>query len=248
MKFKTKLISKLHFGEHVLCSFLKLKIIAILFIGMVLIDSCKTAESNISIKNPKIKIAFMGNSITYGFGIFNRKKNSFPGIIQDSLKDRCIIGNFGVCSSTLLKKGFRSYRFTEKYKNAVNFNADIIFVKLGTNDSNPGSWRYKTDFINDYNELIDSLKNSPKHPRVILLSPVTYFKKRANKTIITRDTVCPMIKDIAKNNNLEFIDLQTPTASFPNYFWDGVHPNKKGAEHIASIILLYLKKDILKNN
>lgn len=211
---------------------------------MVMFVSCKTTEKNITNQTEKVKIAFIGNSITYGLGIWNRKVNSFPGIIQNSLKNECVIGNFGVCSSTLLKKGYRSYRFTKKYKRALGFNADIIFVKLGTNDGNPSNWRYKVDFVNDYQEFIDSLKNSPKHPRIILLSPVSYFTtKYPGKPALIRDTICPMIKEIAINNKLEYIDLQTPTAEYSNYFWDGVHPNKKGANLIASVILSYLKNN-----
>jgi lysophospholipase L1-like esterase len=52
-----------------------------------------------------------------------------------------------------------------------------------------------------------------------------------------------MIKKIAEDNKLEYIDLQTPTAAYSNYFWDGVHPNKKGANLIASVILSYLKNN-----
>jgi len=206
--------------------------------------SCKATEKNISNQVGKVKIAFIGNSITYGLGIWNRKVNSFPGIIQVSLKNECVIGNFGVCSSTLLKNGYRSYRFTKKYKKALLFNADIIFIKLGTNDGNPSNWKYKDSFVTDYQEFIDSLKKSPKHPRIILLSPVSYFKtKYTGKPALVRDTICPMIKEIAKNNNLEYIDLQTPTATYSKYFWDGVHPNKKGANLIASVILSYLKNN-----
>lgn len=214
----------------------------ILVISSLLVISCNTSQKYISDKNSKVKIAFIGNSITYGLGISKRKTNSFPGIIQDSLNNGYIIGNFGVCSSTMLKKGFRSYRYTNKYKKFLAFDADIIFIKLGTNDANPRSWRYKENFEKDYQEFIDSLKKSSKKPRIILLSPVAYYKKvHFGKPEIVRDTLCPMIKKIATDNNLDFIDLQTPTLNHRELFWDGVHPNKKGASLIASLILNYMK-------
>jgi lysophospholipase L1-like esterase len=218
--------------------------VKILLLSSLFLISCKISERYITKDNNKTKIAFIGNSITYGLGIRNRKSNSFPGIIQDSLKSSFLIGNFGVCSSTMLKKGFRSYRFTKKFKKALSFNADIIFIKLGTNDANPVNWRYKANFEKDYQEFFETLKKSDNNPRIILLSPVAYYKKTyCNKPELVRDTVCPIIRKIATNNGLDFIDLQTPTLNHPELFWDGVHPNKKGAELIATVILTYLNNN-----
>lgn len=57
----------------------------------------------------KIKIACVGNSITYGAEVANRDKNAYPAQLQAMLGDHYQVENFGVTSRTLLKKGYLPY-------------------------------------------------------------------------------------------------------------------------------------------
>ena len=82
-----------------------------------------------------IKIACVGNSITFGSGIANREKNAYPQQLQAMLGMKYEVRNFGVSSRTLLKKGDHPYWETEAYNTALLFKPDIVYIKLGTNDS-----------------------------------------------------------------------------------------------------------------
>jgi len=53
-----------------------------------------------------VKIACIGNSITYGSGISNRENNTYPVQLQNILGDHYLVKNFGVSGRTLLKKGY----------------------------------------------------------------------------------------------------------------------------------------------
>jgi len=83
-----------------------------------------------------IRIACVGDSITYGAGIKGRVTKSYPAQLQELLGATYNVGNFGVSGRTLLKKGDKPYWENKAYKNALDFKPDIVIIKLGTNDIN----------------------------------------------------------------------------------------------------------------
>lgn len=60
-------------------------------------------------KNRPVKVACVGNSITYGTGIAEREKYAYPVQLQQLLGDAYEVGNFGRPGATLLNKGHRPY-------------------------------------------------------------------------------------------------------------------------------------------
>jgi len=52
-----------------------------------------------------VKVACIGNSITYGSGIPDRARDSYPAQLGRMLGDKWIVKNFGVSGRTMLKKG-----------------------------------------------------------------------------------------------------------------------------------------------
>ena len=62
------------------------------------------ASSGLFAQSP-IKIACVGNSITYGAGMVNREKNAYPAQLQSMLGDGYEVRNFGVNGTTPLKNG-----------------------------------------------------------------------------------------------------------------------------------------------
>jgi len=57
----------------------------------------------------KIKVACVGNSITYGYTLPDRETNAYPAKLQKMLGDDYVVGNFGKSGATLLNKGHRPY-------------------------------------------------------------------------------------------------------------------------------------------
>ena len=68
----------------------------------------------------------------------------------------------------------RGYRYRKNYKELLG-KPDIVLIKLGTNDTKPQNWKYKDEFMADYQHLIDSYKALNSHPRIILLTPIRCF-------------------------------------------------------------------------
>ena len=59
----------------------------------------------LSFAKDKIKVACVGNSITYGTGLADRDTEAYPVRLQEMLGDGYIVGNFGKPGATLLNKG-----------------------------------------------------------------------------------------------------------------------------------------------
>lgn len=178
-----------------------------------------------------VKIACVGNSITYGSGIINRDKMSYPAQLQAWLGARYTVRNFGVSGATMLRKGDKPYWDEPDYKEVALFNPDIVIIKLGTNDSKPQNWQYSGEFIKDYTDMVLTFKALDSKPRVLLALPVPVFvpEKWGIRDSIVRDRIIPIIKQIAKDTKCQYIDLYTPLLPYHWAFPDDVHPNSIGA-------------------
>src|SRR5688572_13260471 len=99
-------------------------------------SSCGTLEHN----RLPIRVACVGDSITYGYGIKDRERDSYPAQLGALLGSKWDVRNFGVNGATALKKGTRPYSGLQAYQDALAFEPDIVVIKLGTNDTNAKSW------------------------------------------------------------------------------------------------------------
>ena len=88
-----------------------------------------------------VKIACVGNSITYGSGIKNQFQNSYRGLISQLLGEGYDVRNFGISGRVLLNKGDRPYMHEQKFRDLLAFQPDIVTIKLGTKDSKPWNRR-----------------------------------------------------------------------------------------------------------
>ena len=166
-----------------------------------------------SFKAPRkdaVRVACIGNSITFGAGIKNRSRDSYPSVLARMLGDNYWVKNFGVSARTMLNKGDHPYMNEPAYKNALAFNPNIVVIKLGTNDSKSFNWKYKADFMKDAQNMINAFKGLPSQPKIYLCYPSKAYLTGdgINDDIISKEII-PMIKKLAKKNDLSVIDLHT---------------------------------------
>ena len=193
-----------------------------------------------SFKAPRkdaVRVACIGNSITFGAGIKNRSRDSYPSVLARMLGDNYWVKNFGVSARTMLNKGDHPYMNEPAYKNALAFNPNIVVIKLGTNDSKSFNWKYKADFMKDAQTMIDAFKGLPSQPKIYLCYPSKAYLTGdgINDDIISKEII-PMIKKLAKKNDLSVIDLHTAMDGMPELFPDRIHPNEKGAQVMAKAV------------
>ena len=193
-----------------------------------------------SFKAPRkdaVRVACIGNSITFGAGIRNRSRDSYPSVLARMLGDNYWVKNFGVSARTMLNKGDHPYMNEPAYKNALAFNPNIVVIKLGTNDSKSFNWKYKADFMKDAQNMINAFKGLPSQPKIYLCYPSKAYLTGdgINDDIISKEII-PMIKKLAKKNDLSVIDLHTAMDGMPELFPDRIHPNEKGAQVMAKVV------------
>lgn len=201
-----------------------------------------------SLPTPKInaiKVACIGNSITDGSGIFMRDLFGYPAQLQKKLGNDYIVKNFGVGRRTILNKGDYPYMKEQAWKDALGFNPNIVIIKFGTNDSKPKNWIYGKYFANDMQQMIDSLKSLPTHPKIFLATPLPALKPLGtiNDSIITY-AICPIIKKMAKKNKCHIIDFHSIYQTSEGMIQkDGIHPTINGAKQMANIVSLNIMEN-----
>ncbi len=182
-----------------------------------------------------VKVACIGDSITYGSGIKGRDSLAYPQQLQLKLGKKYEVINFGVSGATMLKKGNKPYWKTKEYKNAIDFNPKIIVLMLGTNDSKPINWNSgNNNFEKDYNDMISKFQELKSNPTIYLGLPPPVVKNRWGiQKIIVEEKVTNLIKKIARTHNLKTIDYYNIFNDKLELLPDNIHPNAKGAKLIA---------------
>lgn len=181
-----------------------------------------------------IKIACVGDSITFGSRIPEPDKLSYPSQLQNLLGENYEVHNFGRSGATLLKKGNMPYWNCPQLNQALELKPNIVFIKLGTNDSKKNNWAHKADFISNYKELINKFKNCGSKPRIVILQPLPAFidgDQISGSRI--KNEIIPKLKKIAFEEKLEIIDLHSLMIDKSNWLPDKIHPNAFGAHAIA---------------
>jgi len=182
------------------------------------------------------RVACVGNSITENMVLPNDDR--YPSVLQRLLGDEYEVRNYGLSARTLLKKGDHPYWKENKYTEVLNWNPNIVIIKLGTNDGKANNWKYKSDFEKDYIEFVNSFKNLLSKPQIFVCYPIPVVEDNflpLSDTLFTREMI-PIIEKVAKKTKSKIIDLHTPLVGKPNFVYDKVHPNEKGTKAIARII------------
>ena len=219
-------------------SLLKLYVLFLFFLFSVI---------SIAQNTEKIKVACIGNSITFGYGIENRDVNSYPAELQKMLGEKYEVGNFGKSGATLLTKGHRSYIQQKEFQAALKFSPQIVVIHLGLNDTDPRDWpNYRDDFVSDYSALIDSFRELHSKPKVWICKMTPIFHGHPRFKSGTRDwfwQIQEKMEVVANGSNTKLIDLHAPLYSHPDLFPDNLHPNNKGAEILAKVVYQRLTGD-----
>lgn len=188
----------------------------------------------------QIKVACIGNSITYGFGYDN--PNSYPSQLDSMLGEGWEVKNFGVSGATMLRNGDLPYYKQKAYSDAQSYQPDVVIIKLGTNDSKPQNWQYADQFKADYAAMIAELKALPSAPFIVLCTPVPAYSAAwgINDSIIRQQIT--IVKSLVKENRLKLVNLYKPLSSHAAWFGDGIHPNEEGLKEIARVLASSLQR------
>jgi len=196
-----------------------------------------------------VRLACVGDSVTWGYGISNRAHNCYPAQLAVMLGTNWEVRNFGVNATTLLHRGNLPYIKQPAYAKALAYKPDMVVIDFGANDSkhpDDGSldaekavnnWQYKTSFVRDYEEMIAAFRRANPKARIFICLPTPDYPGRwgiNDKTI--RVEIIPMIRQVAKASDVMVIDLYTGLSGRKELFPDTVHPDAAGAKLMAAAV------------
>ena len=132
----------------------------------------------------------------------------------------------------------------------TNTKADVIFAFFGYNESyagDAGLAKFKQDYDNVVKNMLKQKYNGKSAPRIVLFSPTAFENHhdrnlpsgvQQNKNLAK---YAEATAEVAKANNLPFVDLFGPTKqlfdkSERNFTLNGIHMTEQGNEEVAKII------------
>ena len=195
-------------------------------------------------KEGQIKVACVGDSITYGHGVASWAKNNYPARLQKILGDAYHVQNFGHSGRTAQSHGDQPYTESEQYKLSLEYDADIVVIMLGSNDSKPQNWQGEVEFMAEYTKLIDSYKKNNPDVEIILCTPAKAFYPDGKTNGKTNFDIQPKLVETVRNEirafavigGYKWVDIYNVTENHSEWFKDNVHPSKDGALAIAEAV------------
>ena len=226
---------------------------------MVLFGLAAVCATGVFAEGEKIKVACIGDSITWGYAMTNRVEECYPTRLQEMLGPVYEVGNFGDPGAGAYTRQFKkkSYRLRDKYGPAVAFGADIVVCNLGINDEKGYLGEYVHDgtgtfkiapgtFREDYIDLLESFAKGGKRPRYIIWTKLAPLDARHRE----RSSPGPFVMErdleaVARAVGAETMDLFTPLRKYmngPHFVADGVHPEGWAQREIARLTAEQIRK------
>ena len=188
-------------------------------------------------------IACLGDSITYGAGVKeNREAEAWTFVLNDLLGESYTVLNYGQNGATLQAEGDRPYQDTGFLQEAMAERAGTYILMLGANDSKEMNWD-RERYAAELEELIQTLCSGHWKHRVILMQLPKAFPDEETGQIraglrddVIREEINPIIRELADKYHLTCVDLYALTEDHPEWYSDGIHPNREGNRQIAELL------------
>ena len=193
-----------------------------------------------------IKVACIGDSITFGTGIKNRETDSYPAQLQKLLGPDYEVRNFGnpgrgIYLHSWRGKERRGYRYMPEHQAALAWQPDIVVCNLGINDNGEFIKKDRAEpgtFAKDYQTLLADYQALPTKPKLYIwgkfapLAPGQNFYRSAEPFMMQ-----PELAKVAAATGAQLIDMQEPLRSvLLTAFPDKIHPTAEGAKIIAETV------------
>lgn len=206
-----------------------------MFLGVLLFATVLCADP--------IKVACIGDSITYGLTIKDRETNSYPTQLQTLLGAQYEVRNFGnsgrgIYLHSWRGKERRGYRYMPEHQAALAWQPDIVICNLGINDN--GEFLKKEreapgTFAQDYQTLLADYQALPTKPKLYIwgklapLAPGQKFYRSPEPFLMQTE-----LAKVAAATGAKLIDMQEPLRPLlMTAFPDKIHPTAEGAKVIA---------------
>lgn len=206
---------------------------------MITFTVANTGSDEATPQEGQIKVACIGDSITFGHGVTNWKTENYPAVLQSLLGDEYFVGNYGFIGACVNPNGDKPYTSQTVYQKSLDLDADIIVFMLGTNDSKEENWTDADTFVKEYKALLDTYFADGRQPKVYMgLCAESYDIENPEMDYGIQpaivDQIVSALQSAYATEEVEIIDIHGLTSEHPEWFTkDGVHPSTEGAKAIA---------------
>ncbi len=188
-------------------------------------------------KDGQIRVACVGDSLTYGMGISDWKKNNYPAQLGRLMGDKYCVNNYGFSARTAQSSGDHPYTKEKLYRQSLDFNPRIVVIMLGSNDTKAKNWKGKEAYKNDYRQIIKSYLDLESVQELWIMAPTPVFGEPYG---ISDERIKNDLRETAIELSVElntgYIDLYELFEGKPHLFSDGAHPKAEGASIIANAV------------
>ncbi len=183
----------------------------------------------------KIRIAFVGDSVTAGTGTNDPASESYPAQLGKMLGEAYEVSNFSEGGRCVLTNSGSPYFESEAFAQSLFFQPDVVCIMLGTNDlpalcSMEGAWEA---LYRDMLVLIEKYTTLESKPIVYLLTPTVRTDDSELEEAI-RDFMLPVYKQISEELGVGYVDTYTLSCDMKHHFGDSVHPDAVACSYIAT--------------
>lgn len=189
-----------------------------------------------------IKVACVGDSITYGYNLPDPSTQSYPAVLGRLLGSGYQVGNFGLSGRCMLKQGNTPYWNEAAFPQSMAFQPDAVVIQLGTNDMSDVNFQYIGNFIRDYEDMIARYRALASHPivYVCLPPPISGDYGHGYSAPRLQNAILPLIRQAAAETGAVLIDNNGALSDVPQDFLDSLHPNIDGSIRLAGNVFLAL--------
>lgn len=191
-------------------------------------NEIKDESSNNSSNNSEVKfdstVAFIGDSRTQGFIMYNGLKNvqdySYIGLMVDTAMTKEFVKTSNGNKTTLLQ-------------DMANKNIKKVYIMLGVNEL---GWSYPQVFKAKYKELISEIRKVKPNCQIYVQSiiPMTKSKSDSDKIYNNKNVAKfnQLIQEVAEEEDVTYLDVKSVLVNKDGYLpeeasTDGVHVDKE---------------------
>ena len=194
----------------------------------------------------KQRIACVGDSITFGYGILGVfRAHAYPAALQELLGPDYQVMNFGICDRTLRDAADKPYRQEKIYAASLSSDPKTVILMLGTNDAKPGNWDAE-GYEEDLRSYISTYRELSSAPDILLMQPPKAFRVLGMTLDGIQDNVIrtemhEIVGRVGQETNCTVIDLYRLTEDHRDWSTDGIHLNRKGTAAVAEVLYRTIK-------
>lgn len=191
-----------------------------------------------------LKVACIGDQVMLSEKLDSAER--YPAQLQWLLGNDYDIRTFALKKATVLKNGNNPFSKDTLFRQAIDFQPDIVVINLGINDTKMSNWlKYGEAFLDDYMEMVEIFQALSSTPKVLICRPTKPFDivNGINDSTLNA-AVLPNIDSVAVWRQVEKIDLYTTSSYRKDLFEQYLFPDKTASRMIAEIIADAIISDI----